>query len=310
MKISALLLSALLPGASLFAEAPCFTFARHERPAASIRPLALFDRNAQEFPESIARDPRGDLYLTLPFTGVIKRVTPAGAVSTFATIDDAFLLGATFDPFGELTVAGAAGVWKVSRSGAARLFSAVPGHESLNDLVYDRAGNLYVTDSVRFVVWKIDMHGRASIWSDTPELAATKTVFPATIGANGIAFSPDQRTLYVGNTSDGRLLAFRVGWNGAAEGPRVIAEDDALIGLDALRTTPDGTLYAVNNLRRQILRLDRNGNRAVIAAGAPQNFPTSLVFGDLPGLVYICNNGDAFLSETPGVPGVLVGYLR
>lgn len=299
-----LTLTALFLGASLQAQVSV------PRPVPVLRTLATLDQAASEYPESITRDRAGNLYLTCTFAKTVKKVTPAGAVSTFASINDIWLLGITTDAAGNLTVAGNAGVWKVSPAGVVSKFSSVPGRKSLNDLVHDAAGNLYVTDDERFVIWKLDPAGRASLWLEHPDFVANDPTFPFPVGVNGIAFSPDFRTIYATNTSDGKLLAISVCADGKPGRVQVLAQGTDLIGIDAVRVAPTGELFVANNIRREILRFDRDGNKTVIFSGGLLNFPTSLVLGDTAGTFFICNNGDAFFSETPGVPGVLVGSPR
>ncbi|MGC4074206.1 MAG: SMP-30/gluconolactonase/LRE family protein [Nibricoccus sp.] len=280
--------------------------------AQALRPVAWFDGEQTEFPESIAIDRHGNLYLSLTMAQGIKKITPQGTQSDFAHIPDDWLLGLTFDPAGNLVAAGALGIWKVSPAGCVWLFATVPGHHSLNDLVYDRRGNLYVTDDELGVIWKIDSGGGAAIWSDDPLFKATDPAYPFPVGCNGIAFSRDQKTLYVTNTSDGYLLAVDVKPNGAAGPVSVVAADARLIGADGIKTDDADNVYVAQNIQRKILRIKKTGQINTLAEGGLLSFPTSLVFGRGrdAATFFICNNGDAFFSDTPSGQGVLRLDLR
>lgn len=275
--------------------------------AQRLRPIAFFDASANEFPESIAVDRAGNLYLSLPFTGKIKKVTPEGQKSDFAQIPNEFLLGVTFDPIGNLVVAGTSGVWKVSPAGVVSLFATVPGHKSLNDFAYDACGNLYASDDELFVIWKIDPRGQAAIWSADSHFAVTDTTFPIPVGCNGLAFSRNRKTLYVTNTSDGLLLAVDIRPDGSAAPARVVAHDQRLIGADGIRTDAADNIYAAQNIQRKILRISKFGTITTLAEGGLLSFPTSLVFGRgrYADTLFICNNGNAFFSDHPSGQGVL-----
>lgn len=275
--------------------------------AQTLRPLAFFNGAKSEFPESIAIDQRGNLYLSLVFAGKIKKVTPDGVQSDFATIADTDLLGVVFDTDGNLVVAGARGIWKVSPNGAVRLFSSVPGHISLNDFAYDQHGNLLVSDDNKFVIWKVDPKGNASVWSADPLYVAPVDTFPFPVGVNGLAFTRDMKTLHISNTSAGRLLAVDVKRDGSAGPVRILASDPQLIGADGIEVDEHDNTYVAVNIQERIVRVSKKGKLSTVAKGDLLSFPTSLVFGRgrKSDTLFICNNGDAFFSTDPIGEGVL-----
>lgn len=68
------------------------------------------------------------------------------------------------------------------------------GPPIVNDLAFDWAGNLYVTDSFQATIFRVPPGGGApAIWFQSPELAG----IPFNIGLNGIRVSPDQKRVYV-----------------------------------------------------------------------------------------------------------------
>lgn len=270
--------------------------------------IALFDGEKSEFPESIAIDRSGNLYLTLTVARTVKKVTPAtGQRSDFARIPDDFLLGIAADSADNLFVCGSKGIWKITPAGRVTLYSAVPGRLSLNDLVIARDGSLYVSDDEKFVIWKIDPRGRASIWSEDPLFVARESSFPIPVGVNGLALSHDQRTLFATNTSNGQLLAVPIGADGRAGAARILLQGPGLIGADGIRSDATNTLYIAQNIERKILRYTSSGGLQTLAGGGLLAFPTSLVLNRAvnPSVLFVCNNGDAFFSETPAGQGVL-----
>ncbi len=66
-----------------------------------------------------------------------------------------------------------------------------------NDLVFDSAGNLYVTDSLQATIWKVKPGGGVpEIWFQDPRLAS------ASFGPNGIRLDPARTKLYFTVTAD------------------------------------------------------------------------------------------------------------
>lgn len=73
------------------------------------------------------------------------------------------------------------------------------GFALANDLAFDDDGNLYVTDSLQAIIWKVAPGGgTASIWASSPRFDAV----PFNIGANGIRLSPDHTQVYVSVTNE------------------------------------------------------------------------------------------------------------
>jgi sugar lactone lactonase YvrE len=273
----------------------------------SLEPVAFFDGSANEYPESIAIDHRGNSYLSLVFAGKIRKVTPRGVQSDFAHIPDNWLLGMTFDRAGNLVVLGASGIWKVSPDGTPSLFSSVPGHNFLNDLVYDRHGNLYVTDSLNYLIWRVDPQGTAVVWSTDALLQPSVSIFPAPLGPNGIGFDHAMKTLHVLNTTAGRVLLIDVQRNGSAGPARILADDLSLIGADGLAIDDHDNTFITVNIQDRIAVVKRNGRVSTVIEGDLLSVPTSLAFGSGcdSRTLFICNNGLFFTPEPFGA-----GLLR
>ncbi|MCW4455221.1 SMP-30/gluconolactonase/LRE family protein [Flavobacterium sp. MXW15] len=126
---------------------------------------------------------------------------------------------------------------------------------SPNDVVRRRDGVVFFTDppyglegldespvkELAFSgVYRLDRDGRVHLLDDTLR-------FP-----NGIALSPDERTLYVANSDAGRpiWMAYSLDADGAVTGKRVFADASDLAGEDApglpdgMAVAADGTLFA------------------------------------------------------------------
>ncbi|MBK9033169.1 MAG: SMP-30/gluconolactonase/LRE family protein [Myxococcales bacterium] len=71
-----------------------------------------------------------------------------------------------------------------------------------NELTFDAAGNLYVTDSLQATIFRVPAGGGSiTPWFASPLLAGNLAA-PLPFGANGIKISPDRQHLYVVETFD------------------------------------------------------------------------------------------------------------
>jgi sugar lactone lactonase YvrE len=127
------------------------------------------------------------------------------------------------------------------------------GHRHfLNALVIDRDGNVYITDSGGSGIYRL----RSG--SDRLEVFVSPTVFDA---AQGLAFSADQRTLYIADWSDGVWsLDLRTKARQKLRGPSGVW----LGGLDGLTRDGDALIsvqIGVQPNRVLRLRLDPAGTR-------------------------------------------------
>jgi sugar lactone lactonase YvrE len=172
-------------------------------------------------------------------------------------------------------------VWRVSPDGQdVNQFVSLPADSIPNDLVFDPQGNLYLTDSAKGQIWKIDQAGHAQIWFSHPLLLgnSTQPVAGSPLGANGIAFDRFRRHLYVANTDYGRIV--RIGFRqGRPHGIEVVATSDLLMGADGIAFDVLGDLYVAVNAADRIAVVSPFGTVSSLVEGAPLDAPSSLVFG-------------------------------
>jgi sugar lactone lactonase YvrE len=154
-----------------------------------------------------------------------------------------------------------------------------------NAMVFDRSGNLYVSDSFQGAIYRIDNAqgcitpcGVTTVVHDS--LLATAGFPP--FGANGLALSADGGTLYVANTGDDRVLKVVLGTNAVS----VFAE--SINGADGIAFDDRGILWVAANQGDHIIGLNAQGRviaqigefEGIGADGAPAGllFPASIVF--------------------------------
>ena len=99
-------------------------------------------------------------------------------------------------------------VWQANpKTGKATVFinTGQGSNSGLNALTFDKAGDVYVSDSFLGVIWKTGPNGGSpSIFVDSQTLspqAATGVILVPPFGANGVEFNKEYTEMYVANTA-------------------------------------------------------------------------------------------------------------
>lgn len=224
------------------------------QPQQPIRSIAGFST-----PESVAVGPDGNYYvsnlgdLNVVGDGKISKVTFDGEtvrVSDFVAGLDA--AGAAFFE-NSLYVVGTGGIWKIELNGQASVWLPLGNFpispSLLNDLAFDSAGNLYISDTNRSVIFKADREGRVTVFLDPSKV-------PGLSGPNGLVFDAENN-FYIVDLNSSKL--FKVAPDGTV---KVLLEN---VGAgDGLAFDSQKDLYISDFLGR-VLKLDPQGTVSVFA---------------------------------------------
>ncbi len=288
------------------------------RPAQSLEEIAAFNPVNGELPESITIDHSGNLYFSLAGAGEIRKLTPAGQMTTIGTLPiAAFALGVKVGPDGCVynvstslsSSPSGAFVWRICTEGVVEEFAALDPNGGPNDLAFDHDGNLYVTDPFLGQIWKVTSDGRASVWLQHPLLqgnpVAPVLVFHE-IGVDGIAFDANKEHLYVGNLDQGTIVRITLRAHGSAGDVDVFVSDPLLSGVDGIAFDQKGNLFAAVNAQDRLASIDDAGRITVLDQGGLLDGPSSVVFGTAPSdqhTLYIASSAFSrafgFQSGTP-----------
>lgn len=258
--------------------------------------MADFDGNLGEYPEGVAVDKSGNVFVSMSFRGEIWKVTPQGDVSVlYSGLDGSGfgVVGLAVDAAGDVYAAVASlnpatqGVYRINRDGATA--DLLPGTESLffaDGLAFDKRGNLYITDANEGAIYRVPRHGTAELWLQHPLLEGTGAFYGfVAIGANGIQYWKD--SLIVANTEKFSIVTVPVLPSGAPGEPQVLF--DAFIPAinfgwmvpDGLALDVHGGIYAADPALSQIVYVAADGSWAAPMATAETllDNPTSVAFG-------------------------------
>lgn len=224
--------------------------------------------------EGLTVGPDGNIYASTfgfnfngPLTGnaVLFVISPEGQVLRKLTIlnSSPHMLGLAFHPLTKALLVldfGAGRVLKVDpHSGISSIFMTAPNASSsgLNGLTFDKAGNVYVSDSFQGVIWKTGPNGGApTAWSSDALLGPGSGLTPP-FGANGIEFNKAGTIMYVANTAFHQMIQIPVQTGGAA-GPASIFVT-GINAPDGIAIDRDDNIWICSNQEDKITVIDKTG---------------------------------------------------
>ena len=274
-----------------------------------------------DFPTGVATDSTGNVYVADTFNNTLRKITPAGVVSTFA---------------------GTAGIFgSTDGTGAAARF------DSLSGVATDSAGNVYVADTANDTIRKITPAGVVSTFAGAAGVAgsadgtgaAARFNFP-----NGVA-TDSAGNVYVADSNNRTIrkitpagvvstLAGMAGALGSTDGTGAAARFNSPNGI---ATDSTGNVYVADSVNSTIRKITPTGVVSTLAgtagvagsadgtgAAARFSFPHG-VATDSAGNIYVAEGGNHTIRKiTPAgavstiggaagkkgfVPGVLPGVL-
>ena len=219
-----------------------------------------------QFTEGPVWHPDGYLLFSDPNANTIYRWSPDGSVSVFRTKSgySGFDIGKyrqpgsnglTLDPDGLLTINehGNRRVTRLERTGKITVLADRYNGKRLNspnDLVYRSDGTLFFTDPPFGLPQTFDDPAKELPFSGVYSVrnGQVRLLTRELSGPNGIAFSPDEKYLYVGNWDLERkvLMRYEVTVDGALQNGRVFYDftaDPEEVALDGIKVDVEGNVY-------------------------------------------------------------------
>jgi len=282
-------------------------------------------------PEGLTVGPDGNVYVTTfgftrngPASGPSNLFVfaPSGKLIRAVPIHGStpHVLGLGFQPGATNTVLiidfGAGRVLNVdTRTGDSTVFTtAVEPNSGLNALTFDKAGNVYVSDSFNGLVQKVGPQGGPSTVWVQDDTTLKPNGFPP-FGANGIEFNPAQTAMYVANTANDTIVQVPVNPDGTAGQPAVLT--NSINGADGIAVDRQGNIWVCANQSDEIVVIDPTGKAiaklgdfdGVNRDGVPQGlfFPASPAFS-ADGRFLIVSNLALDLRFAAGAQSIVSDY--
>ena len=270
--------------------------------------------------------PDGYLLFSDPNANTIYRWTPDGQVSVFRTksgyagVDVAEYgqpgsNGITLDPEGRVTIDehGNRRVVRIEKTGAVTVLADRYQGKRLNspnDLVYRSDGTLFFTDPPFGLPKAFDDRRKELPFSGVYSLKDGKLQLAAKdlSGPNGIAFSPDERFLYVANWDEKKkvVMRYHVHADGTLSDGEVFFDMTSAPGEDALdgvKVDVRGNLYVSGPGGLWILSPDGRHLGTIVGPEHPHN----LAWGDADGRTLFLTAQTGLYRIRLNIPGVRPG---
>lgn len=163
-----------------------------------------------------------------------------------------------------------------------RLYDKIDGNKlsGPNDLVFDKAGNIWFTDLGKNYARSTD---RGGLYYAKPNGSLIKEAAYGYVGLNGVGLSPDEKTVYAAETETARLFAFDiVGEGEVARSPlgppgRVVATQTTFCYFDSLAVQANGDVCVATILNGGVTTITPAG--ASTHEALPDPLVTNIAFG-------------------------------
>jgi sugar lactone lactonase YvrE len=150
-----------------------------------------------------------------------------------------------------------------------------------NDIAVDRDGNIYITDSMSPIIYKVDRDGNnPSVFLEDPRLGGTG------FGLNGIVYHPDGYLLAV-KTNDGTLFKVPIATPSSFT---AVTSSQSLVGADGMLLYDPQTLLVVSGGQRTVFRMRSTDNWGTTSANG--SFATGPATGPSVGATTITRRAD------------------
>ena len=133
-----------------------------------------------------------------------------------------------------------------------------------NALTFNSSGDLFISDSFQGAIFRIDgvaaniCPGSDSCVDTVVHDGLLATAGSPAFGANGLALSDDEMTLFVANTGDDRVLKLPIDEDGDADGDLAVFAE-SINGADGLAFDDEGRLWVAANQADEMVALDGDG---------------------------------------------------
>jgi uncharacterized protein (TIGR03437 family) len=228
-----------------------------------------FNSNEWRFtsPSSVTRDDYGYLYVADTGNGRVRRLTPAGELTTVTTKLNA-PVSVAFDSRGRLHVGDrtSGGVYTVDIAGQVRVLALADGRPmDPAALAFDSSDNLLIADTASQVIRKVTPAGAMSViagggneTNDGPALLA-RLASPAGVAVDA------QGDIWFTEAGTARLRRLSGGSITTLTGPQLKEPR-------GLRVAPDGTLLVADRGLHRVMRVSRSGEWAPVAGSGDQGW--------------------------------------
>ena len=231
-------------------------------PIIEAEPWFQIDPGSNAFLEGPAFDRKENLFVTSPPSGIVYKITPQKQMSIVFNDKNVIVDGAAFHKDGRLFIACLSGELLVMNPDNYKVILLYPKYQgktlSMNDLVFDSKGNIYVTDFTGDITDATGGVYRLSSDAKTVQLVLQHLASP-----NGISLSPEGDVLWVGESTRNTVLHIALLEDGLTPRPPVGVTcayySTGCPGPDSNKVDAEGNLYQCLTGQGRIIVLNSHG---------------------------------------------------
>jgi len=270
-------------------------------PTIKAEPWLQIDPSPAVTLEGPSFDRQGNLFVTSVRPGRVFKVTPEKQVSIIFDSKDIQTDGTAMHKDGRLFIACLTGELIAMNPDGSNVVYMKPTYEgkrlSLNDLVFDSKGNLFVTDFVGNVS---DPSG--GVYRLSSDFSTVQLILRNLWSPNGVSLSPDGRVLWVSETTRNTVLRAELLADGVTPNPRAGVCYPYYCtggpgGPDSNRVDAEGNLYQCLIFQGRVIILNSRGipiANALVTGRDEGKYlrTTNLAFNPGTPEVYLCASGE------------------
>ena len=231
-------------------------------PTIEAEPWFQIDQGSVTFLEGPVFDREDNLFVTHPQAGKVFRITPQKQMNIIFEDNKIEVDGAAFHRDGRLFIACLTGELLILSPENYKPTPVYPEYRdntlTMNDLVFDPKGNLYVTDFTGTV-----MEPTGGVYRINADL---KTIEPVVLGLaspNGVSLSPEANVLWIGASNSNMILRIALLEDGVTcsqvSGVIPVYFSTGAPGPDSNKVDSAGNLYQCIMGQGRIIVLNRQG---------------------------------------------------
>ena len=231
-------------------------------PAIEAEPWFQIDPGAMAFLEGPAFDREGNLFITSPPSGRVWKITPQQEISVIFDDGEVEVDGATFHRDGRLFIACLTGELLIidpENYQPTKVYPKYQGNKlTMNDLVFDMKGNIYVTDFIGTV-----MKPTGGVYRVSADLVTVERVVTGMAAPNGVSLSPEGNVLWIGLSNSNNIVRIALLEDGVTCSPLSgvipVYHSTGAPGPDSNKVDSAGNLYQCIMGQGRIVVLNKQG---------------------------------------------------
>jgi lactonase len=225
-------------------------------------PWLQIDTNEELLLEGPAFDHEGNLVITSPSAGLVFKIDKNRHVEAIFSNKKIIVDGSAFHKDGRLFIVCLSGELLIMNSDGSNLKVLRPQFKgktlSMNDVVFDPHGNMYVTDFIGSI-----MEPTGGVYRLSEDASVVNRVVSGLVTPNGVSLSPENDVLWIGESFRNAVTRIMLSPDGVTPHPiggvMIVYNSPGIHGPDSNKVDSAGNLYQCITGQGRIIVLNKYG---------------------------------------------------